>query len=972
MSHIDQSPNENTRFKPASASSLDKVVSLAGKPASVAPHGAKHVRHGTDTRTQWLRVGAVAFGLGVAITTGHGVASADASETGSESSGSTSPSDSSGPRSATPRPPAQNRPSAVSDRQNGSLDGDTDFASSDGAKPGRTAVRSATQLRNSPISARQNNNGKKSAGKPDAPIDSDSGTDEDDAGSGGDPVDDTTGNIDADATAVPPATADRPDATPADPIIRAAVPNGLATHVTRRARAESNSVDERAPVAPVEQLTGAISMAVREIDNAPAANPASPVFGTGLFVPINSLFAFGGRCGLICDGADGTVLRPNGVSGGWLFGNGGAGWSSDLAGVAGGNGGNGGLLWGNGGIGGAGGLAAAGGNGGNAGLLAGRGGNGGAGGAGVNGSVGAVGVNGGRGGDGTAGGNGGAGGNGALLLFGHGGVGGVGGAGGIGGAGAHGVDAELNSDVDGGPGGAGGDGGAAGDGGAGGHGSLFFGRGGAGGDGGVAGLGGAGGYGGTGGATVITNPDGSIVDTDAVGGAAGVGGAVGLAGSGGRGGSGGFLGRPGAAGISGTSGSAGADGGAGGAGGLGGRLPFFDPSTATPEQLALYKRILAIAIPTQQATGIQLLDAEGRLIGPLNAYLYNPAIGGALFDVGNTLGSSTLPPAIREIAILASGGLWGSEYELYAHKLVASLYGVPPEAVESLANGEAPVGLTGDQLVAAQFIQELTSAYRVSDETYDAAVAAFGSTGVIDLVNVAGTYLGVSSLLNAFEIQGPEDMGPGQLPFPNPPPFPVDGPHGLGGRLPLFDYNTGTDQQKALYDAIVAVAAPTQAATGIQLLDEEGRPIGPLNAYLYNPVIGGALFNVGNSFASSVLTPQTKEIVILSVGGLWGSEYEVYAHSLVAELYGVPQAAIDSLAAGEEPLGLTGNNLIAAQFVQELISTYRVSNETYHAAEAAFGQQGLVDIVNLAGTYLGASFLLNALQIPVPPDATNA
>ncbi|MGB3477458.1 MAG: PGRS repeat-containing protein, partial [Mycobacterium sp.] len=58
---------------------------------------------------------------------------------------------------------------------------------------------------------------------------------------------------------------------------------------------------------------------------------------------------------LIGDGADGTALNPDGGDGGLWFGDGGAGWTSDAAGVAGGNGGSA-LGWiGNGGDGGAGG-----------------------------------------------------------------------------------------------------------------------------------------------------------------------------------------------------------------------------------------------------------------------------------------------------------------------------------------------------------------------------------------------------------------------------------------------------------------------------------------------------------------------------------------------------------------------------------------------------------------------------------------
>ncbi len=104
---------------------------------------------------------------------------------------------------------------------------------------------------------------------------------------------------------------------------------------------------------------------------------------------------------VIGDGAAGTADNPNGGAGGWLFGDGGAGWNSTLAGVGGGAGGAAGFF-GTGGAGGAGGAGAAGGAGGAGGVLLGIGG---------------------AGGDGTGGGNGGDGGD-ATGLFGIGGPGG--------------------------------------------------------------------------------------------------------------------------------------------------------------------------------------------------------------------------------------------------------------------------------------------------------------------------------------------------------------------------------------------------------------------------------------------------------------------------------------------------------------------------------------------------------------------
>lgn len=53
-----------------------------------------------------------------------------------------------------------------------------------------------------------------------------------------------------------------------------------------------------------------------------------------IMAPINSLFAIGGACGLICNGADGTVDGAA-QSGGWLFGDGGAGFDGSDGGNAG-------------------------------------------------------------------------------------------------------------------------------------------------------------------------------------------------------------------------------------------------------------------------------------------------------------------------------------------------------------------------------------------------------------------------------------------------------------------------------------------------------------------------------------------------------------------------------------------------------------------------------------------------------------
>lgn len=196
---------------------------------------------------------------------------------------------------------------------------------------------------------------------------------------------------------------------------------------------------------------------------------------------------------VIGNGRTGTATAPNGTAGGWLFGDGGAGWDSTEATVSGGNGGAAGMV-GNGGRGGAGGAGASGGTGGAGGFLMGIGGRGGDGGAQAGGT----------------GGPGGKGGNGAGLLFGAGGVGGRGGDGADGGRGGNGGSGAFVLGI-------GGPGGDAGNSGAGGSSTGLPALGGAGGNAGLLGNHGAVGKSGSGATLIQTGANSSMLSVTPTG-----------------------------------------------------------------------------------------------------------------------------------------------------------------------------------------------------------------------------------------------------------------------------------------------------------------------------------------------------------------------------------------------------------------------------------------------------------------------
>lgn len=207
------------------------------------------------------------------------------------------------------------------------------------------------------------------------------------------------------------------------------------TNIAATAPPGSAAATETAPTGRTQQFNQTYYAQIHTVLEAWIHSPVGHLID-GLINTVVGSYAIG-------DGAAGTAANPNGGAGGWLFGDGGRGWSSTVAGVAGGNGGAAGMF-GNGGAGGTGGAGAEGGNGGAGGTFMGIGGAGGDGGAG------SVGINfgdGGAGGDGGnapgsqfgIAGNGGDGGDGALLVDGaDGGDGGNGGDGAIGGIGGDG------------------------------------------------------------------------------------------------------------------------------------------------------------------------------------------------------------------------------------------------------------------------------------------------------------------------------------------------------------------------------------------------------------------------------------------------------------------------------------------------------------------------------------------------------
>ncbi|MFC9840168.1 carboxymuconolactone decarboxylase family protein [Rhodococcus sp. NPDC127530] len=194
---------------------------------------------------------------------------------------------------------------------------------------------------------------------------------------------------------------------------------------------------------------------------------------------------------------------------------------------------------------------------------------------------------------------------------------------------------------------------------------------------------------------------------------------------------------------------------------LGGRLPLADPATLTAEQRALFDRMLTRIVPWADDAGFQTTAKNGRLIGPFNPALLNPAVTASLLDLHVTERAHTsLSERVREVVILAVGAVWRADYELYAHVAVARSAGLSDAAVRMIAAGEQPSELSEQETIAQRLTQQLSASHRVDDTLYRQAEDAFGVHGLIDIAFLIGIYHAVCATLNLFAIPAPEQAGP--------------------------------------------------------------------------------------------------------------------------------------------------------------------------------------------------------------------
>src|SRR5271157_2529981 len=137
------------------------------------------------------------------------------------------------------------------------------------------------------------------------------------------------------------------------------------------------------------------------------------------------------------------------------------------------------------------------------------------------------------------------------------------------------------------------------------------------------------------------------------------------------------------------------------------------------------------------------------------------SIGSLFMKAGNALlFNGSLPPSLRELTILRVGNLTGSTYEWTQHAPIGLRCGLTDEQESILSQWKDSSAFSDQERAVLQYVDEVTSNIRVSEETFKAVMEFFTEEQVVELTILAGYYGMLARILESLEVELESDREP--------------------------------------------------------------------------------------------------------------------------------------------------------------------------------------------------------------------
>ena len=145
------------------------------------------------------------------------------------------------------------------------------------------------------------------------------------------------------------------------------------------------------------------------------------------------------------------------------------------------------------------------------------------------------------------------------------------------------------------------------------------------------------------------------------------------------------------------------------------------------------------------------------MVGPYALLLHMPEMAQRLEALRTHIrGEASLPQKLQELIMITVAREMDCAFIWYAHAAAARQAGVRDDIVDHIREKKALSNLDPDELTVVNFARELLQNRKVSQTTFDAAIARFGQRGMMTLTNLIACYAVLAYNMNTYEVEAPE------------------------------------------------------------------------------------------------------------------------------------------------------------------------------------------------------------------------
>ena len=169
------------------------------------------------------------------------------------------------------------------------------------------------------------------------------------------------------------------------------------------------------------------------------------------------------------------------------------------------------------------------------------------------------------------------------------------------------------------------------------------------------------------------------------------------------------------------------------------RVPYVTKDTAPPK--------VADILAKMEAAGQQMLNIYGALG-------HCEDIAAAFIRMGNKIMyQGSLPPSLRELAILLVGHRAQAPYEFTKHTAIGLESGLSQAQIDALGAWRTSPAYDDQERAVLTYTDEVSSGYRAQDATFKALEGFLSTEQIVELTVTIGYYEMVCRILEALQIE---------------------------------------------------------------------------------------------------------------------------------------------------------------------------------------------------------------------------